>query len=154
MLEYLWGLKTVATFDVWTIEHFLSGMSVGSAVLIYNHENICRQFSHVKGKLNTAVMRALKCRYDIFLVLLAAFIWETLEHYLEVGLAGQNVLYWFQGVEFWSNRMIADPLMLVLGYLLVRRYKTLVVPARILSALWLFVHIFVFPHSMYLHEIV
>lgn len=32
MLELIWGLKTHAILDVWTIEHLLSGISVGSAV--------------------------------------------------------------------------------------------------------------------------
>ena len=32
MLEWIWGLKTVAMFDVWTFEHILSGVSVGQAV--------------------------------------------------------------------------------------------------------------------------
>ena len=32
MLEWLWGFKTVAMFDVWTIEHLFSGLSVGNLV--------------------------------------------------------------------------------------------------------------------------
>jgi hypothetical protein len=43
--------------------------------------------------------------------------------------------------------------MLVIGYIIAKRYPSLVMPARILSVVWLFVHVFVFPHSMYLHEL-
>ena len=32
MFEALWGFKTVSLFDVWSIEHFLTGISVGHAV--------------------------------------------------------------------------------------------------------------------------
>ncbi len=86
-------------------------------------------------------------------MLFLAYAWETLEHYLEIGLAGQAVAYWFQGVEHWANRLIADPLAMVLGYLIVKRWAGLATPARILSALWLAVHVFWFPHSMHLHEL-
>ena len=146
MFEWLWGLKTVALFDVWTIEHILSGLSVGSLVKEKNREELGRL-------LKKRSHRVVSLRFDLIGVLFAAYIWEALEHYLEVGLAGVRVEYWFQGVEMWGNRLITDPLMLVLGYWIVTRYPKLVWPARITSVLWLIVHIFVFPHSMYLHEL-
>ena len=62
-------------------------------------------------------------------------------------------MYWFQGVEFWANRLISDPLLTVIGYYISKKYSFFVTPARIISLLWLLVHIFLFPHSMYLHEI-
>jgi hypothetical protein len=43
--------------------------------------------------------------------------------------------------------------MLVVGYLIALKYPRLVVPARIISIIWLLTHIFYFPHSMYLHEL-
>ena len=92
-----------------------------------------------------------KLRLDILGVLFLAYAWETLEHYLETGLAGSAVEFWFQGVEFWPNRLITDPLMLLLGYLIAKKYPRFVIPARIASVAWLFIHIFIFPHSMYLH---
>jgi len=82
-----------------------------------------------------------------------AYFWETIEHYLETGLAGPAVEHWLQGVEMWGNRIITDPLMLVIGYLIAKKWNRLVLPARILSVVWLFVHIFIFPHSMYLHDL-
>jgi hypothetical protein len=149
MLEMIWGLKTTAIFDVWTIEHVLSGVSIGCAV----------------GLKNRGVLKKLLCKvckiqphrkflhFDMLGVLFLAYAWETLEHYLEVGLGGEMVEYWFQGVEFWPNRLIADPLMLVIGYFIAEKHGKLVVPARILSVIWLIVHVFIFPHSMYLHEL-
>ena len=146
MLETIWGLKTHAIFDVWTIEHFLSGLSIGSSVMYSNHKMYEKKIGFDKHRITTRY-------FDVVGVLLCAYIWETIEHYLESGLVGQPVMYWFQGVEFWANRIISDPLMLVLGYLLVKKYPKLVIPARILSVLWLVTHIFIFPHSMYLHEL-
>ena len=146
MLDLIWGMKTVAMMDVWTIEHVLSGLSVGHAVRKNN-------FYVFKKKLGLDRDRVTTRHFDFVGVLFLAYAWETLEHYLEVGLAGRAVAYWFQGVEFWPNRLVFDPLMLVLGYLIAKKYPRLVIPARFLSLAWLIVHIFVFPHSMYLHEL-
>ena len=66
---------------------------------------------------------------------------------------GDVVAYWFQGVEFWPNRILSDPLITVVGYYIARANPALVTPARIVSLIWLLVHVFIFPHSMYLHEI-
>lgn len=146
MLEIIWGWKTTAMMDVWTIEHLLSGLSVGALVINYNRKIFKQHFEIDEPNLITR-------HFDVIGVLLLAFLWETVEHYLETGLAGGMVQYWFQGVEFWPNRIIFDPLMLVLGYLIAKQYPKLVTPARICSFIWLVVHVFVFPHSMYLHEV-
>ncbi len=145
ILSVLWGIKTHAIFDVWSIEHVLSGISVGCAVR-KRHHNVFKRFF---GEGHTCH----SWHFDLTGVLFLAYIWEAFEHYLETGLGGGVVEYWFQGVEFWPNRLIADPLMLVLGYVIAKRYPQAVTPARIASAVWLLVHVFVFPHSMYLHEL-
>lgn len=132
--------------DVWTIEHVLSGVSVGHSVKKNNHK-VFKKWFNIEEK------NILTKHFDVIGVLFFAYLWETIEHYLETGLAGEAVEYWFQGVEFWGNRIIFDPLMLVLGYLIAKKYPRLVIPARFLSAIWLVVHIFIFPHSMHLHEI-
>ena len=142
----IFGLKTHAIFDVWSIEHLLSGVSIGSAIRKQNHKEIARIVSNDEHTHHS-------WHFDMLGVLFLAYAWETLEHYLEVGLAGQAVEWWFQGVEFWPNRLLADPLMMVIGYAVAKRYPEMVWPARILSLLWLFFHIFVFPHSMYLHTL-
>jgi hypothetical protein len=146
MLDIIFGLKTLAIFDVWTIEHLLTGISIGSAVKKKSH----REFQKV---LNVTEHEHHSWWFDITGVLFLAYLWESVEHYLEVGLAGARVEYWFQGVEFWPNRLIADPLMLVLGYLIAKKWPVLVWPARCLSLIWLIVHVFIFPHSMYLQEL-
>ena len=140
----IWGLKTVAFFDIWTIEHLLSGISIGSFSMYLNRKKIKNEF-----KIDTH----RGYYFDMILVLLIAYIWETAEHYLETGLAGESVEYWFQGVEFWANRFISDPLITVFGYFISKYYPITVTPARIISLLWLLIHIFIFPHSMYLHDI-
>jgi hypothetical protein len=142
----LWGYKTTAIFDVWSFEHILSGLSVGHIVKKHHH----KLFTKLLGKDH----EYHSWHFNLTGVLCVAFAWEALEHYLETGLAGFTVAYWFQGVEFWPNRLISDPLMLVLGYVIAKRYPSLIIPARVASFLWLFLHIFVFPHSMYLQQFI
>lgn len=127
----LWGEKTVATFDVWSIEHLVTGFCIGAVLYL----------------------REPSPRHYYLYALMIAFMWETLEHYLEIGLFGARVEYWFQGVEHWSNRLLADPALVLLGAYLYRRASYLKWTARIFSVLWLGVHIFIFPHSMYLHTL-
>jgi hypothetical protein len=141
MLELFWGLKTTALFDWWSVEHVLSGVSLGAAVYIF----------HDKKNIEC---KKLKQHFDMYAVLLLAYMWEVVEHYLETGIAGGGAVEdWLQGVEFFGNRFITDPLLVLLGYFIAKKYPILVMPARILSLTWLAVHIFVFPHSMHLHEI-
>jgi len=145
MLDWVWGLKTVAMLDAWSFEHLLSGMSIGSRVRADNQRHFLRHYPTLK------LTRSTELRLDLVGVLLLAYLWEAVEHYLEEGLAGSAVAFWFQGVEFWPNRLIADPLLLVGGYVVARSHPRLILPARVFSLLWLLVHVFVFPHSMYLH---
>ena len=146
MFDFVWGLKTSSLMDVWTIDHVLTGMSVGCFSLFFN-KKIQAKYSVVVGD------RSFCTIIDIVMVLFLAFLWETLEHYLEMGLMGPHVEYWFQGVEYWANRFIFDPLMLVFGYMYIRKYPSQINVFRVLSVMWLVVHIFIFPHSMYLHEV-
>lgn len=139
----IWGIKTEASFDVWSIEHIVMGISVGwLAMLITN-----------KLTRNENISEKLKTKISFFIAVMIAYMWETLEHYLETGLAGQTVEYWLQGVEHWSNRLIFDNLMVLLGWWIYQQKNRILWFARIFSFVWLFVHIFVFPHSMYLHDI-
>jgi hypothetical protein len=142
----IWGLKTVAIFDVWSFEHLLTGISIGTITIFINQ-------AYFKNRLNIDESKFTLHYFDVITVLFAAFIWETVEHYLETGLAGNRVEFWFQGVEYWANRIIADPLITLLGYCLARSKPMLVNVARVLTVIWMFVHIFIFPHSMYLHKI-
>jgi hypothetical protein len=146
MIEHaLWGVKTVAMFDAWSIEHLLSGMSIGYVIRRSTR-------SALPPAMKTPDQMRTRLRFDLIAVGFAAYSWEAIEHYLETGLAGAGVAFWFQGVEVWSNRLVSDPLMLVLGYWIVSRRPRLVWPARWASLAWLAAHIVLFPHSMYLHE--
>ncbi|MHC4780435.1 MAG: hypothetical protein ACYTFG_17835 [Planctomycetota bacterium] len=153
-LHHIWGLKTVAFLDAWTFEHFLCGISLGSLVCTH-HRKVFQNLYPPAGADALFAEKAdnIRTRCNLMLVLLVAFSWETLEHYLETGLAGQVVAHWLQGVEFWGNRLVADPLMLVLGCLTAARFPALVWPARVLTLAWLVLHIFFFPHSMHLHAL-
>lgn len=142
----IWGLKTEAMMDVWTIEHVLSWISVWFLIMSSNYKIFEKKIGFDSEKINTRY-------FDLMWVLFVAFAWETLEHYLEVWIAWDVVKNWFAWVEYWPNRIIFDPLMLVFWYFLARTYTKIVAPARFLSFVWLIVHIFIFPDSMYLHKI-
>ena len=144
MVNAIWGLKTNAMFDIWSVEHILCGFSVGKIVLEVN-----RRIFHKYFGPNVDDVR--KNYFNLISILFLAYFWETIEHYLETGLLGNMVSDWFQGVEFWANRLVADPLMMTFGYYLAQRFPRLVNLARVCSIIWLVVHVFVFPHSMYLH---
>tara|TARA_B110000438_G_C15338915_1_gene447031 strand:- start:97 stop:540 length:444 start_codon:yes stop_codon:yes gene_type:complete len=146
MFDIIWGVKTVAILDAWSIEHLLSGMSVGFFVSDFN-KNLLLKYNIPNPSI------FLKKHMDFVAIFFLAFLWETVEHYLEEGLAGDWVAYWFQGVEFWPNRLIFDPLIMYLGFLIIGRFPKFIFLARILSFFWLFVHLFIFPHSMYLHDL-
>lgn len=139
----IWGLKTEAAFDVWSIEHLVMGVSVGWLSM------------WIASKLigDEKISDALRLKISFVVTLLVAFMWETLEHYLEIGLAGETVQNWLQGVEHWSNRLIFDNLMVMSGWWIYQQKNRIVWFARVFSVVWLFVHIVIFPHSMYLHEL-
>ena len=139
----IWGLKTEAAFDVWSIEHLVMGISVAWIASL-----IC---SKLVGK--EEISPSLKAKISFIISLLIAYMWETLEHYLETGLAGETVQFWLQGVEHWSNRLIFDNIMVMSGWYIYQKKNKMLWFARVFSFIWLFVHIFIFPHSMYLHEI-
>lgn len=146
VLSLIWGYKTTALLDVWSIEHVLSGISVGHIVKKRHHT----VFRRILGRDHD-----VHCwHFNLVAVLCVGYAWEAIEHYLETGLLGFRVEYWFQGVEFWGNRLLTDPLMLVVGYVIAKRYPRLILPARITSCIWLFVHVFLFPHSMYLQQFI
>jgi len=142
-----WGDKTEAMFDLWSVEHFINGIALaGTAALIT--KKILKKF-----ECSPEVQKI----FGFIIVLTAALLWECVEHYLESGVlagaAGERVTHWFQGVEHWSNRLIGDTLTVILGWYLYNRKKSLALPAKIVSLVWMIVHIFIFPDSMYLHRL-
>jgi len=139
----LWGYKTVAALDVWSIEHFIMGINLGAL----------STFLVKKWNKKEEIPESLQIKFSFILVLMMAFFWEVLEHYIEVGLFGPVLEYWFQGVEHWSNRIISDNLMVMLGWFVYQKRNKMVWFGRIFSIIWLFFHIVIFPHSMYLHTL-
>ena len=139
----MWGLKTEASFDVWSIEHLVMGVSVGCFSMWVTQKMVG----------NENISEGLRLKISFIITLLVAYMWETLEHYLEVGLGGHVVEYWLQGVEHWSNRLICDNLMVICGWWIYQQKNRMVWFARVFSVIWLFVHIVIFPHSMYLHTL-
>jgi hypothetical protein len=136
----IWGDKTVSFFDIWSIEHLVSGITLGSVIIL------------LQARYKNRIIENDKLVYYISVAFLAC-LWEVVEHYLEAGLINDQVTYWFQGVEFWGNRILTDPLLVILGSYLNLRYNFLARYAQCFSITWLIVHIFVFPHCMYLQEI-
>ena len=134
----IWGWKTTALFDAWSIEHFLGGVTIG-AIVIY--------------LLDIKSDKSRKIMYPI-IILSLAYVWEYIEYHLEIGSTGIDAItYWFQGVEYWANRLISDPLLALVGSYVARYYTNLIRPARLSSVGWYIIHILIFPHCMYLHVI-
>ncbi|MCL2176191.1 MAG: hypothetical protein FWB73_09120 [Treponema sp.] len=143
----LFGHKTTSMFDLWSIEHFANGLGITAITVI------------IIGKLfkETENDPFLKKKISFILLFTLSLFWECVEHYIEAGIlsgsAGDRVTHWFQGVEHWSNRLIGDTLMVMLGWYVFTKVKKLALPAKIFSLIWLIIHIFVFPDSMYLQRL-
>lgn len=157
----LFGDKRDSLFDVWSIEHFVSGLTIGSILL-------CIMAKHF---LTPAVKEAMANPYQksnpfftdrqflfnyFMIIALIAYLWEVLEFYMEAGYTNNDkITYWFQGVEYWLNRVVTDPAMVVLGSWCALKLRSSIArwSGRSFSATWVGVHVFVFPHCMYLQEI-
>jgi hypothetical protein len=139
------GDKTLAWFDIWSIEHFISGATLGSIILIF-----------LRKVLNeNLVVFEKRSTLGLYLILIfgCSYVWEAVEHYLEEGLLNASVTFWFHGVEFWGNRLITDPILVALGSFVYLRWPRIGTFAYIFSTSWVFVHVLVFPHCMYLQEL-
>ena len=130
----IFGHKSVALFDLWSLIHFLSGFGIVTFLAVV--QKFTKPISH-----------------PLVWCLAVSAVWEIIEIYLELGLAGQGVAFWFDGLEHWANRLITDQVLFVLGFMVGAARKALVLPAKIFSTGWLLFHIFALPHSMYLQEI-
>jgi hypothetical protein len=144
----LFGNKTEALFDIWSLEHFISGVGL-SLIFAY-----LAKITFVESFANNEKSTVLPIRYYFPLFLSLAYCWEAFEFYAEAGYTNiAGVTHWFQGVEHWANRLITDPIMLIIGALIGLRQTKLVVWARCFSIIWLYFHIAVFPDSMYLQRL-
>ena len=116
LMPVLFGEQAKALFDLWTIQHFLAGVLLGSLFL-----------SPKKDKEK-------KWQTIIPFVIFVGFAWEAVELILEFeGLSGY---------EHWTNKMITDPIFVlvggVVGYLIKDSWKVAVVP----TILWLVLKMF------------
>ncbi|MCX6785099.1 MAG: hypothetical protein NTV81_04200 [Candidatus Komeilibacteria bacterium] len=128
------GHKSEAMFDLWSVQHFLSGIIV--VWLIFQ-----------KGPWTGFI--------DKFGWLLAvcfiAYLWEFIEIFMEAGYFGKTIAIWKDGFEHWSNRFISDPLTAVLGGIVYIEFTWIIWPALVLNILWFILNVRR-KHSMEIQE--
>lgn len=143
----LFGDKTVSFLDVWSLEHFVSGIST---IFIINF--LCQRFLP-EIYASESIPPKVRMISTLLCYLLGAYIWEVIEFYLEAGYThNDRITTWFRGVEHWSNRLISDPAITTAGGYVGYRYSKLELYARVFSVSWLLVHVFIFPDCMYLQD--
>lgn len=120
VIPHLFGDQRTSLFDLWSIQHFLAGVLIGSLLITPKYE------------------RTKKWQLMLPLTIFLAFAWEAIEMYIESG--GIEVLqsFWNQR-EHWSNRLVSDPLMVIgggiLGYIIHDSWKVAVIPTIIWLAI-------------------
>lgn len=114
---HLFGDKTTSPFDLWSFQHFLNGII----------------FAWIYMNLREAPNK-LDC---LWTVLFINFAWEGHEAWAETGMRGALIAGWTGGVEHWTNRVIADPLLVLCGALLFFAYPKIAKPALALTTCWI-----------------
>jgi hypothetical protein len=90
----LWGHKTTALFDLWTLQHIATGIVI----------------AYILTKIKYFSLS------PVWTILLLSLFWESLELILELGhLRGLDGVVYQTGVEFWLNRSLTDPLAMIFG---------------------------------------
>ncbi|MBU1558077.1 hypothetical protein KKC45_03890 [Patescibacteria group bacterium] len=111
IIPVFFGDGEIALFDLWSIQHFLAGVLIGSLLLSPKNEP------------------TKKWQRIIPFILFIALTWEAVEIYLETGVVFEN----WKNFEHWTNRIITDPLMILLGgavgYLIKESWRIAVIPA-------------------------
>ena len=115
------GDRTVALFDLWSAQHFCAGILAGAVV--------CR----VSPSLDPL-------RFALLAVCLA-LAWEAAELAMEAGWLGPAVSAWKDGFEHWGNRFVGDPLMVLSGALVARRFGRAWMIVLAPAGLWLAVNV-------------
>jgi len=133
-LPMLIGDRSEAIFDLWSFQHFCSGILIGSLLV---HIGIAPKATWQKF---------------VLIILVLALGWETAELAMESGLFGQAIANWKHGFEHWGNRFIGDPLMVTLGGLFARRFKSAWKWVLIPASVWLIVNI-ASPNSMSVQQL-
>jgi hypothetical protein len=108
------GDRRDAAFDLWSLQHFCSGILLGALL--------------TRLRLASDSLTRL-----VGICLLLALAWEATELAMEAGWFGASISDWKDGFEHWSNRLAGDPLMVSTGGLIGRLYrrawKIVLVPA-------------------------
>ena len=123
----IWGYKDEAIFDIWTVEHVVSGMGVAYFAILQR-----KWFQH-----------------PIALLILICAFWELTEHYLETQ-SFEILMDWFAGTEHWMNRILSDQLAVLLGFTLIKAFPNLISYARFFSICFVGFHVWL-GSSMYFH---
>ncbi|MFC1600070.1 DUF2585 family protein [Patescibacteria group bacterium] len=122
----LFGHKSNSIFDVWTLSHIATGAVISFFVIGFRKINV---------------------KNPIILVLLLSSCWEIVEHYLEI-MGPEAVANWFAGEESLMNRLVADQLSLVVGFVIIKARPKLFPLMLVISAGILILHI-ILGDSMY-----
>lgn len=134
------GDKTVALFDLWSLEHFFTGCNT-AALLTFFSKKYLREYDQKSQAL-----------FQVMLMILLELFWEIIEHYLEAGISIDAVTHWFQGVEYFWNRVLCDPIITVSGLFFIRKFPRVKIFAAVFSVVWLYVNIFVYSDCMGLNR--
>ena len=132
-LPFIFGERSNAVFDLWSLQHFCSGIFIG--ILLSKSPRT----------------RSMSVRTLLLITLLLALCWESIELAMEIGYFGSDIAVWKGGIEHWGNRFLGDPLMVALGSLISRRFSHAWKIALVPMALWLFFN-FTAPHSMFIQR--
>lgn len=136
----IFGDKTVALFDLWSLEHFFTGCNTALLATYF----VKKYWPNQDKKITFTLQVLLLLSLELF--------WESLEYYLEDGISYDAVTYWFQGVEYIGNRLITDPIITVSGLFFIRKFPHVRWFSTIFSIAWLYIHIFVFDNCMALQN--
>ncbi len=134
----LFGDRTEAIFDLWSLQHFCSGVLIGSFFLL-------------RPLRPTEEWPVFFFRARISTLFVLAIVWETAEVMMEAGFFGSAISHWKHGFEHWGNRFIGDPLMVVLGGVFAEKFPNAWKWGLAFAVVWLVVNV-ASPHSMAVQE--
>ncbi|MFC1644488.1 hypothetical protein ACFL08_00500 [Patescibacteria group bacterium] len=119
-IPHLFGDQRSSLFDLWSIQHFLSGVLIGALLITPKYQ----------ATKNWQKM--------VPLTLFFAFGWEALELLIESGGISTFSSFW-NSREHWSNRLISDPALVfvggIVGYVIHDSWKVAIVPTVVWLAL-------------------
>jgi hypothetical protein len=128
------GDRTQAMFDLWSLQHFCGGILIGALLVRF---------------------QPLPSGWRVFALAVGAIAlsWEAIELAMEAGVFGAGVSRWKDGYEHWSNRLVGDPLLVVCGALVARRFAYAWKIAMAPASVWLLINV-ASPSSMYIQRLI